>query len=272
MKIIHISDIHLTIPGESMGGLNPHDRLARALEDVNRHHSDAQRIIITGDLTHWGEVPAYESLRHLLSGQKIPIRLMIGNHDVRDNFLSVFPDCPRDENGYINYAETLEGIRFIYLDTTEPRTHAGYLGAQRLSWLEAELRDTERARLFLHHHPMELGIPAIDLIAIVSEDRALFKALLEKYQQRIDYIHFGHVHASIHGTYCGIPFASVPSTGNQCLPDLSDTRWLYGAPLDPAYYVIQITGKDTTIHRIPYTWDGPVFSSGTEWEDWAKPA
>lgn len=54
MKIIHISDIHLTVPGEEMGGLNPHARFARALAHVVENHADAARIIITGDLAHWG--------------------------------------------------------------------------------------------------------------------------------------------------------------------------------------------------------------------------
>ena len=33
MKIIHISDIHLTVPGEEMGGHDPHARFDRALDD-----------------------------------------------------------------------------------------------------------------------------------------------------------------------------------------------------------------------------------------------
>jgi len=58
MKIIHISDIHFTIPGELMGGLNPHQRLIQALADVNENHSDALRIVITGDL------PIGQNVRH----------------------------------------------------------------------------------------------------------------------------------------------------------------------------------------------------------------
>ena len=67
MKLIHISDIHLTAPGERMGGLNPHRRFAQALDDVRAQHSDATRIIITGDLTHWGEPAAYASLADALA-------------------------------------------------------------------------------------------------------------------------------------------------------------------------------------------------------------
>ena len=68
MKLIHISDIHLTLPGEEMGGLDPHVRFARALADVAENHPDAARIIITGDLAHWGEEGAYEALKAAVAG------------------------------------------------------------------------------------------------------------------------------------------------------------------------------------------------------------
>lgn len=271
MKLIHISDIHLTIPGERMGGLNPHRRFAQALENVCENHSDAERIIITGDLTHWGEAAAYESLRSATAGLNIPVRLMIGNHDDRDAFVAAFPEHPRDTHGYINHAEDVGDLRLIYLDSCAPKTHAGHFGADRCAWLAAQLKGARRARLFMHHNPMVLGLPAEDQIGVIPEDRHQLRSLLAANRDKIDYIHFGHVHAPIHGTYCGIPFASVPSTGNQSIPDMNEQHLLSGGPLPPAYFVVLIDGRDTTIHQIPYTWDGPVNTTGTAWEDWAKP-
>lgn len=271
MKLIHISDIHLTVPGERMGGLNPHRRFAQALEDVAADHSDAARIIITGDLTHWGEAGAYASLREMLEDVAIPVRLLIGNHDDRGAFLEAFPEQGRDAHGYVNHAEDLEGTRLIYLDSCAPKTHAGHFGAERCAWLAEQLEGAAQARLFLHHNPMTLGLPAEDQIALVPEDRGRFREVIEAYRGRIDYIHFGHVHAPIHGMYCGIPFASVPSTGNQSIPDMEEKVLLKGGPLPPAYYVILAQGRDTVIHQIPYTWDGPVMTAGTAWDDWAKP-
>lgn len=271
MKFVHISDIHLTIPGERMGGLNPHRRFAQALEDVQAHHSDAERILITGDLTHWGEVQAYEALKTAIAAVEIPVRLMIGNHDDRATFLKVFPDHPKDSLGYVNYAEDIDDLRMIYLDSCAPKTHAGHFGQDRCDWLAEQLQDAKSARIFLHHNPMALGLPAEDKIALVPEDRALFREVIKAHRDKVDYIHFGHVHAPIHGTYCGIPFASVPSTGNQSIPDLCEQELLKGGPLPPAYYVAVVEGRDTTIHQIPYTWDGPVHMTGTAWEDWAKP-
>jgi Icc protein len=271
MKLVHISDIHLTAPGERMGGLNPHRRFAQALDDVRAQHSDAARIIITGDLTHWGEPAAYATLVDALTDVPCPVRLLIGNHDDRAAFLGAFPDHPKDPSGFINHAETVDGTRLIYLDTTAPRTHAGHFCAARRDWLESELNDCTSARLFMHHNAMPLGLPAEDKIALVPEDRAPLAELLSTYRNRIAYIHFGHVHAPVHGTWCGIPFASVRSTGNQSLPDLTEQELLQGAPMAPSYAVILVDDTGTIIHDIPFTWDGPVFSSSTSWDDWAKP-
>lgn len=271
MKLVHISDIHLTAPNERMGGLDPHQRFAQALADVRAHHVDATRIIITGDLTHWGEPDAYAALREALTDLPAPVRLLIGNHDDRAVFLSAFPDHPKDESGFINYAETEQNTRLIYLDTTAARTHAGHFCAQRRGWLARELETHNRVRLFLHHNIMPIGLPAEDKIGLVPEDREPLADLLSQYRDRIDYIHFGHVHAPVHGTYCGIPFASVRSTGNQSLPDLKEQDLLQGAPMAPSYSVILAGDSGTVIHDIPFTWDGPVFTAGTEWDDWAKP-
>ncbi len=271
MKFVHISDIHLTCPGERMGGLDPHRRFAQALSEVRSKHQDADRIIITGDLTHWGEPDAYAALKTALVDLPCPVRLLVGNHDDRANFLAAFPDHHRDENGYINYAEDLDGTRLIYLDTTAPRTHAGHFGADRLAWLDAQLQDCTRARLFMHHNVMTLGQPAEDKIALDQGDRPLFAALLRRHAAKIDYLHFGHIHAICTGTYCGIPFASVRSTGNQSLPDFTEMELLHGAPMPPSFSVIEAGDDMTVIHEIPFTWDGPVFSTGTAWDDWAKP-
>ena len=151
------------------------------------------------------------------------------------------------------------------------RTHAGHFCAARRAWLEAELAACTRARIFLHHNPMPLGLPAEDKIALRPEDRPGFRALLDRYADKIEHIHFGHVHAPISGTVAGIPFASVPSTGNQSFPDLNETEWLKGGAMEPGYYVVLIENGDTVLHLIPFAWQGELQASGTGWDDWAKP-
>ena len=40
-KFIHITDTHFVPPGNLLYGLNPIDRLALCVGDVNKHHPDA---------------------------------------------------------------------------------------------------------------------------------------------------------------------------------------------------------------------------------------
>ncbi len=62
MKLIHITDTHLVAPGMKLYGLDPRARLDAAIADINRHHADAELVVVTGDLTNWGEVEAYSRL------------------------------------------------------------------------------------------------------------------------------------------------------------------------------------------------------------------
>ena len=117
MKIIQISDIHLGTPGEIINGCYPYERLLSCFEDIVTWHSDAEFCVITGDLTEFAEPAAYKFLRSLI--KKIPIQcyLMLGNHDNRTVFQSVFDDYFQDENGYVQYSlKTKNGV-FLFLDT-----------------------------------------------------------------------------------------------------------------------------------------------------------
>jgi 3',5'-cyclic-AMP phosphodiesterase len=98
-KFIHITDTHFVPPGNLLYGLNPIDRLAICVADVNRNHADAAYAVITGDLAHKGQPEAYEALKRELDKLVIPYHLLVGNHDDRANFRATFPDAKVDANG-----------------------------------------------------------------------------------------------------------------------------------------------------------------------------
>ena len=119
MKIVQISDIHLGAPGEEINGCHPSERLLSCFEDIVAWHSDAEFCVITGDLTEFAEPAAYEFLKSTLKDFPLPCYLMLGNHDDRGVFQSVFDDYFQDENGYVQYSlKTKNGI-FLFLDTTK---------------------------------------------------------------------------------------------------------------------------------------------------------
>ena len=62
MKILQITDSHLVPEKRDMHGVNPYQRLSACVEDIRQNHADAELCVITGDLTHKGEIGAYEAL------------------------------------------------------------------------------------------------------------------------------------------------------------------------------------------------------------------
>ncbi|WP_417244470.1 metallophosphoesterase, partial [Celeribacter sp.] len=94
MKIIHITDTHLMPAGETLYGLDPSARLKRVLDDVVQSQADADLVVLTGDLTQDGNPLAYAQLGKLLADLPMPVRLLLGNHDARENFRAAFPAHP----------------------------------------------------------------------------------------------------------------------------------------------------------------------------------
>ncbi|MCT4557845.1 MAG: phosphodiesterase [Pelagimonas sp.] len=269
MKFIHMSDIHLSRPGRLVEGLDPHARLAQALSHMTQHHADASHLVITGDLTHFGEPEAYAAVRDALEGFPIPVRLMMGNHDKRAPFVQAFPDVPQAPQGFVHYAEDLPAGRFVYCDTTEPETHQGHFCEARVAWLDQQLAGAETAFVFFHHNPLHLGDPATDELSIRDQDQPALHAVLKRHKSTVRHLFFGHVHEPLCGTLAGIPFSGVPSTMHQVIPDLNSASLSGSAPLEPSYRVVLLRGEDIVIHQIPFAYDGEIIWHGNGFDDWA---
>ncbi len=278
MKLIHITDIHLTANNKNIIGLNPADNFKQCLEHIKKNHSDADRIVITGDLAHKGHIEAYANLSHYLDKISIPVDLVIGNHDNRENFFAIFPSAYKDENGYVQgYTDTDIG-RFIYLDSVggtleNPQlSHAGFYDKKRFQWLEQQLMIAKEKHLptflFMHHHPRDILVKPCDLIGL--QEKQQFNQLLKKYNDIVKYIFFGHCHLSLSGITAGIPFSSLRGTNHQVLPDFSGNPKFKITPLSPAYNVVFFEESDVIIHTIDFTYTKQHKEVGTSWEEWDK--
>ena len=78
--------------------------------------------VISGDLAEFAEVEAYQALKARLAVYPLPCFLLIGNHDDRTVFQSVFPDHPKDMNEFVQHRFEMEQGVFLFLDTTKRRT------------------------------------------------------------------------------------------------------------------------------------------------------
>ncbi|MEO5806882.1 phosphodiesterase [Devosia sp.] len=257
MKLIHISDIHIN--PEPILGFDPVANFAACLAHVAEFQADADRVVITGDLTHHGGAESYERLKAMLDASPLQgdlrPRLLIGNHDNRETFASVFTDAQRDEHGFVQSVEESEAGLLVYLDSSEPGTHAGHYDGQRQAWLRHVLDGAKRAGkpawVFLHHNPVVVHVANADAIGLVQE--AEFHAILRDYRDTVRHIFFGHCHYTLSGQVCGVPFSAPRSTNHVCWPDFSGVagRMGYGA-FSPTYNVCFLEPESTVIHSIDF--------------------
>lgn len=269
MKLIQITDIHLTTPGQTIGGRDPNANFERALTHAMDRHRDAEAIIITGDLSDWGEAEDYDRLRTRLTDVEIPVHLCIGNHDDREIFLASFPDL-RDEAGFVQKVVPLSLGHAVLLDSWENGTHAGSYCAARAKWLDQTLSALPGpVWLFLHHNPVPLGMSAMDQIMLLDADR--LGDVLAAHRDKLAHIFHGHCHLPLAGQFRGIPFSAPRGTNHAGWPDFGETGVLAASDLPEAYAVIQIRDAETMmIHMVEYGYTGEIRREGSpdkaEWD------
>ncbi|GAB5470967.1 MAG: phosphodiesterase [Rhodospirillales bacterium] len=259
-KLIHLTDPHLVSPGRRLFASDPQARLAPAIDTINRQHGDAKAVFVTGDLTHWGEASAYQALRDLLSGLRVPYHLLLGNHDQRGAFHATFPEVPRDAAGFVQYEVALESGVCLALDTLQDGTTPGRLCPDRLAWLADRLQ-AHRERdlfIFLHHPPFDVGIPGMDRLRLLEGDEDL-RTLLSA-QGRVRHIFFGHVHRPIAGSWAGIGVSSLFATNHQVALQFDAPEDVPGSLEPAALGVVLIDAMSVIVHMQSYSDPSPAFS------------
>lgn len=269
MKLLHLTDTHFVPEGELLYGKDPAVALRAAVADINENHDDAEHLVLTGDLTHWGEPAAFRQLSDVLSDLAVPMTLLIGNHDARGVFRQYFPTQTIDENGFVQSVKDFSAGRFVFLDTVEKGTHAGHYCADRLQWLSDRLSEADKpVYLFMHHPPFLIGLRSLDKISL--QERDAFRAAVEPYRAKIRHLFFGHVHRPVAGSWLGIPISSVRAMNHQVWFHMGDGP-LPGSHEPPGYSVVLIDDDQIIVHFHDFMDDSPKFSMHeSPWDDWSR--
>ncbi len=238
-------------PFVAEGKLDPDLQLAKGIAHVNEFNSDADLVIFCGDLTDKGDVQSYEMLKHRLVDLKVPYKLLLGNHDNRANFLSVFADSEQDQNGFIQQTVDFSDTRLILLDTLNgppydyPFSHKGLLCEKRLSWLDEQLKTAKdnNCLIFMHHPAHDTGFAGMDIIQLIDGEG--FFDVATQYGN-LKHIVYGHVHRTISGSHRGIPFSVFKSTVGQ-MPMIFDVLNTSVEVNEPSSYGIIFAEKDTIL-------------------------
>ncbi len=248
MKVIWLSDLHFVAEGPVVGH-DPRVRLSRAVDYINSHHGDADCCVISGDLVDRATGADYQALATELRPLAVPVLPMVGNHDDRSLLRSamVLPDTAMKD--FVQYAVRTNDAVLVCLDTLTPGSAHGTFCDARLSWLARVLSDTRDrpAIVFLHHPPVDLGLPMQDVDRL-RDGEALLELLAEC--PHVRQICAGHVHRPIIGTANDIPFATMRSVLYQAPPPIPAWDWDTFQPAQeaPALGVLTIKGWDVQLH------------------------
>jgi len=264
MKFIHLTDPHLVAPPADLFGIDGRDRLARAVASIARNHADAAFCVVTGDLSHFSESGAYAAFQEIVGALPMPWHALLGNHDGRAEMRAALPALPWTDDGFLHYTLDTPCGRFLMLDSIDPGVSSGRLCEKRLAWLEGALAESEAEGvdvfLFLHHAPMDVGIPGLDAIRLANADD--FAACIAGFDN-LRHLFFGHLHRACHGSWKGLPFSTVRATGHQIAFDMNEGKPLAGSDELPDYAVVLVEDDRVVIHDHSYMEEDAVFDYAT---------
>lgn len=256
LKFIHLTDLHITGTGETHEGYDTFAATQRAFRHAIDLFPDADFIVVTGDLANWGEPAAYRRLEEFSRTIDLPLFLMIGNHDNRENFFEVFGERHPFAMPFAQYGVDFDRYRLLFLDTQAIGTHGGTLCSRRLAWLEGELAASNKdVLLFMHHHPVSFGAPSLD--AKGMDNWPEFHRVLARHRGRIRHIFHGHCHVAVQGNVEGISFSGIRSMGPQAYTDLK-TDQACRQMLEPHYVVALVDDTSLVTHAVEFNYAGPT--------------
>ncbi len=252
MLIAQVTDIHLGFEPGNAGELN-RQRLDKVLDMLIDGPNRPDLLLATGDLTEFGDIESYRELAAAFARCPFPVWPCLGNHDVRANFRTAFPDVPVAD-GFVQYDVALDGLRLIVLDTLEEGRHGGAFCAVRADWLAARLAEQPDTPtlIVLHHPPVEVGIDWMNTDPDEPWVGRLAGALRNVPQ--VAGLLCGHVHRAIAAPWDGMTVVVCPSTAPQVALDLTpiDSDAPDGRPMivagPPGYALHRWTARGLVTH------------------------
>jgi 3',5'-cyclic-AMP phosphodiesterase len=262
MLICQLTDLHVCAAGMSSNRVSETNMFAaRAFRTVAALRPAPDVVVITGDLTESGMPGEYANLAALIR-QLLPMPVFVipGNHDRRDNFRHVLGHLPgvTADPTYVQYTVDDHAVRLVMLDTVVFGFGHGELRDEQLFWLDGVLAAApEKPTLIgMHHPPFTCGIAHMDKINLRNAEA--FTAVIARHRQ-VKRIICGHHHRPIFAQLAHAIGSVAPSVAHQV--ELSFDPAEKGAfnfeP--PAFHLHRWTAADGIVTHTAYveTFPGP---------------
>lgn len=249
--LAQLSDPHITAPGTQLyNRVDTARHLREAVATLMALNPLPDVVVLTGDLVDRGSASEYSHLRELLqpiSEARIPLYVVPGNHDHRENLQAAFaeqtwmPQAP----DFIQYVVEDFPVRLIALDSWVAKKPYGELCDARLEWLARALVQGKGKPtiVMLHHPPFRTFIEGMDGMGLKKPERL---AAIVKRHPEIERVLCGHLHRSIQVRFAGTVAQTAPSTAHQLLLSLSpDQR--EGYVMEPPGFLLHRWSPETGV-------------------------
>jgi 3',5'-cyclic-AMP phosphodiesterase len=212
LLIAQISDLHIKRAGElAYGVVDTADALQRCIAHLNTLNPPPAVVVCSGDLVDGGTRQEYDHLKHLLSSLTLPLLVIPGNHDNREEFRRAFADQKYAANtGPANQLVRVEDVDLVLLDSSVPGKPHGFLDVSTLDWLASvlALSSARPAFVFLHHPPFRTGIAHMDRQNLHNADDLV--AIIGRHP-RVQLVACGHVHRAVVTRIANVPATICPA-------------------------------------------------------------
>ncbi len=245
MSLAQLSDPHVRA-----GDPDAEPALAAAVATVAGLRPRPDAVLVSGDLTHDGDLASARRVRELVAPLKIPIHVIPGNHDNRQALREAF-GLGGEPGEPLHRTARCGDLRLVALDTQLPGHDGGGLGPAGLAWLAAALAEAPEVPtvVALHHPPAPIGLPALDAIGLAAKDAAGLAARLEAAPQ-VRAVVAGHVHRAAATTFAGRPLLTAPSVHVQAKLELGSPEYTMTRE-PPALLVHALAGDRLVSHVQP---------------------
>ncbi|MEO8151752.1 MAG: phosphodiesterase [Rhizobacter sp.] len=221
MLIAQITDTHIKMQGAlAYKKVDTAAMLAQCVDTVKRLDVQPDVVVLTGDLTDFGDAEEYAYLRRILAPLSQRLIVVPGNHDEREGMRAAFADGGYlPAQGFLQFAIDDYALRIVGLDTVVPMKGHGELCGDRLAWLDATLsaRPDQPTLVLMHHPPFLTGIDHMDAIGLTGRDE--FARVVARHPQVVRIL-CGHLHRSIFASVGNRLALTCPSPAHQVALDL----------------------------------------------------
>ncbi|MBI6549350.1 metallophosphoesterase family protein [Xenorhabdus lircayensis] len=194
MKVIHLTDLHLTRSREQrMFDVSTYDNFDFVFEEIRRIKSLTviELVVVSGDISNDGDVDSYRYFLNKMESLKTPYIAILGNHDIKSNFDTALTE---EESEYIitscEYNNNTWHI--ISVDTVVEGEDYGFISKDNFAELERKIIKNSgfNTAIFMHHHAIPVDTPIVDSCMLNNAKELL--ELCDKYKVR--FIGSGHAH------------------------------------------------------------------------------